>query len=149
MDILYWHWIVFGIALMSLEILLTSFIVLWFGLAGLIVGALLWLWPSLAFEWQVLIWTVLSIGIAVAWFKFIKPLSVDKTKAGLAKESLLGQVGMVIACPQEKQRGVLRLPAPLLGSDEWPFIIDNQTVNLGDRVKITGISGNTMLVQKL
>ena len=39
---------------------------------------------------------ILSILCTILWFKFIKPLSIDKTKAGLPREATIGQVGMVI-----------------------------------------------------
>ena len=39
--VLYWHWIVLGIALMAIEILLPSFVALWFGAAAVVVGVLL------------------------------------------------------------------------------------------------------------
>jgi hypothetical protein len=35
----------------------------------------------------------------------------------------------------------------MLGSDEWPFICD-QGVSLGERVIVTDISGNTLIVEK-
>ena len=44
--LLYWHWIVFGLALMVTEIFLGSFFIFWFGAAATFVGLLLVLFPD-------------------------------------------------------------------------------------------------------
>lgn len=148
----YWLWIVIGMAFMALEIVLPTFMMLWFGVSAVIVGAVLFIFPSMSITAQVLLWTALSVIIAVAWFKFLRPLSIDKTKAGLSREAMIGQTGMVIQLPQNGERGKLRLPAPILGSDEWQFFVgknNNDTaIALGDRVRVVEISGNSLVIEK-
>lgn len=147
MELLYWHWVLFGFALMALEIVLPSFMMLWFGLSALIIGGLLYVAPELSLTWQISLWTVLSIGITFAWFKWLRPLSKDKTLAGLGKEALIGQAGTVIKVPTAHGRGKLRFSAPILGNDEWDFLLqNNQSVAIGDRVRVTDISGNSLIV---
>lgn len=148
----YWLWIVIGMAFMALEIVLPTFMMLWFGISAVIVGAVLFVFPSMGITAQVLLWTTLSVIIAVAWFKFLRPLSIDKTKAGLSREAMIGQTGMVIQAPQNGERGKLRLPAPILGSDEWQFIVgknnNDPVIALGDRVRVVEISGNSLVIEK-
>lgn len=146
-DILPWHWVVFGIALIISEIFLVTFFILWFGAAAVIVGGVYYLVPDMSTTWQVLLWTILSSSLALAWFKYLKPLSVDKTKAGLSKEALTGEVGQVLVVPKGSRRGKLRFPAPLLGSDEWLFITRDK-LDIGDRVSVTDVSGNALIVEK-
>lgn len=147
-ELLYWHWIVFGIALMLTEMFLASFFVLWFGAAAVVIGGLVFLFPDLATTWQIFLWTVLSSVLALAWFKYLKPLAIDKTKAGLSRESFMGEVGQVLSPPNGEKRGTLRFPAPLMGSDEWLFI-SQDVIATGDRVTVTDFSGNTLIVKKL
>ena len=144
---LYWHWIVFGIVLMLCEMFLTTFFVLWFGAAAVVIGAVLFLFPSLSPAWQVFLWTILSCVLAFAWFKYLKPLSIDKTKAGLSRERIVGEIGQVLSPPSGERRGTLRFPAPVLGSDEWLFI-SQDNLAIGDRVKVTDVSGNSLIVSK-
>ncbi len=146
-ELLPWHWFVFGIILVILEIFLASFVVLWFGAAALLVAGLLFLLPDLSQTYQIFIWSVLSAILAFAWFKYLKPLSVDKTKAGLSKEAIVGQIGQVIAVPAGDNRGKLRFSVPILGSEEWHFISEDST-ELGDRVRVTDVSGNTLVIKK-
>ncbi|MET0029631.1 MAG: NfeD family protein [Candidatus Thiodiazotropha sp.] len=144
----YWHWVVFGVILILSEIALTSFFIIWFGVAAIILGGVLFVVPGLSLSWQIFIWTVLSSVLAVVWFKYLKPLSIDRTKAGLSREAIIGEVGQVISAPNEEKRGRLRFPAPILGADEW-LIISSDPLSEGDRVKVTDVSGNALIVQKL
>ena len=144
----YWHWIVFGIALMLSEIFIGSFFIFWFGAAAVVVGLLILPLPDMSPTAQVIIWAVSSASFALAWFKLVKPLNVDKTKAGLSKESLVGEIGQVLQIPSGDKRGKVRFPAPVLGSDEW-LIISHDTVSIGDRVSVIDLSGNALIVKKV
>ena len=146
-EIVYWHWIVLGLALALSEIMLTSFFILWFGAAAIVVGCILYLFPELSLTWQVLIWTTLSTVLAWSWFKYLKPLSIDKTKAGLSAEAIMGETGQVLSPPNGEKRGTLRFPAPIRGDDEWLFISEDD-LSIGDRVVVQNISGNSLIVKK-
>lgn len=146
-DIAYWHWIVFGVVLVLFEIVVSTFFILWFGLAAILVGLLLFVVPALALHWQILLWTLLSVVAATAWFRYLKPLAVDRTKAGLSREAIVGEVGQVIQAPREELRGRLRFPVPVLGAEEWT-IISREPVAAGDRVRVVDVAGNALVVEK-
>lgn len=146
-EILYWHWVILGVGLILLELALPSFTALWFGAGALLVGLVLYLAPDLSLTAQVILWTVVSTILTWLWFKILKPLSIDRTKAGLSREAIVGETGQVLSTPIEDRRGTLRFPAPILGSDEWLFI-SQETVAVGDRVRVTDVSGNTLIVTK-
>ena len=145
--ILYWYWLVFGMLLIIAEIFIPSFTVLWFGLGAIIVALILWLVPDMAVSWQLFVWAIASIVFTVLWFKFFKPLMTDRTKAGISREAVLGESGQVIKTPEADRRGIVRFTTPLLGSDEWPFICEQEVVS-GDRVFVKDVSGNTLMVEK-
>jgi len=148
MSLLYWHWILLGIALVLMEIALPSFITLWLGAAAIVVGLLLLAMPDMSFTLQILIWTVMSVLLTWGWFKFMKPLSVDRTMAGLSREQIIGQAGQVLRVPLDGGKGLLRFPAPILGADEWQFISQDE-LKVGDRVRVTELSGNSLIVSKV
>jgi hypothetical protein len=143
----YWHWLVFGMILVMAELAIPSFTIFWFGLAGLLVGIILFLVPAVGFTWQLFIWAMGSCVMTLLWFKFLKPLMADRTKAGISREAIVGESGQVIRAPADKQRGTVRFTTPILGAEEWPFICDSE-VRIGDRVVVTDISGNTLIVAK-
>ncbi|MEB3767572.1 NfeD family protein [Acinetobacter sp. MD2] len=141
-----WHWFVVGIVLMLSELILTAFAALWFGIAAVMVSILLWLFPWMSLSLQLITWIILSIVCTILWFKFIKPLSTDKTKAGLAREATIGQVGMVIQTGLSHEQVKVRFPVPVLGADEW--ICRTMTpVAVGDRVSVVDILGNDLVIQ--
>ena len=147
-EILPWHWIVFGIVLAISEIFLSTFFVLWFGAAAVVIGIALYLFPQMSQNAQILSWVVLSAILAWGWFKYLKPLSIDKTKAGLSKEAIMGEIGQVLVVPAGDKRGRLRFPAPVLGDDEW-LILSQDELSAGDRVSVVDVSGNTLIVRKV
>lgn len=141
-----WHWFVLGVVLMLSELVLPAFAALWFGIAAIMVGVLFWMFPMMGFTTQLVTWIILSIACTLLWFKFIKPLSIDKTKAGLSREATIGQVGMVIQSHMEHDLITVRFPMPVLGSDEWNCRT-LQPVQVGDRVRVVDILGNDLVVK--
>lgn len=145
-QMLYWHWLVFGMVLMLLELAVPSFTIFWFGLGALVVGLLLLLAPGTSLTLQILIWVIASTAFVVFWFKVLRPRMTDRTTSGIAREAVLGETAMVTRVPEGNRRGEIRFPVPMLGSDTWPFICSDE-VAVGDRVSVQEISGNTMLVK--
>ena len=124
-----WHWLAFGMLLVMAEVFIPSFTIFWFGLGAVIVAAILWWVPDFAVSWQLVVWALSSSLFAALWFRFLKPLMVDRTKAGIAREAISGESGQVIKVPQPGGRGVVRFTTPLLGDDEWDFICDSDAEN--------------------
>jgi membrane protein implicated in regulation of membrane protease activity len=143
----YWHWIVFGMILILVELVVPSFTIFWFGLSALIVGGVLLVAPKTTFTWQLLLWALGACLMTLLWFKLFRPLMADRTKAGISREAIVGESGQVIRAPSQQNRGMLRFTTPVLGAEEWPFICE-QAVAVGDRVVVTDISGNTLIVAK-
>ena len=141
-----WHWFVLGVLLMLSELALPAFAALWFGIGAIMVGVLYWMFPMMGFTTQIITWIILSVLCTLLWFKFIKPLSIDKTKAGLSREATIGQVGMVIQIHLQHDLITVRFPMPVLGSDEWNCRT-LAPVHVGDRVRVVEISGNDLVVK--
>ena len=145
LTILPWHWIVFGFALIISEVFLATFFIIWFGAAAIIVGAIQYLFPELALMWQVLIWSLLSAALAIAWFKKFKPKTAEEM--AITQQQIKGEVGLVLNPPVGDKNGMLRFPAPVFGRDEWQINSDDELA-IGDRVTVKDISNNVLLVAK-
>lgn len=143
-----WHWLVLGFVLLIIEMFVPTFASLWFGGAAIIVAALAWLLP-ISVSMQIIIWLVLSAIFLLAWFKFIKPLSVDRTKAGLGGSVIIGETGMIIVAPQLEHAGVVRFSVPIVGAAEWMCRTSGEQVAVGDRVIVTDIVGNELIVSSM
>ena len=140
-----WHWLVFGFLLMIAEIFVPTFASLWFGAAAVIVAALSWLLP-VPIVLQILIWLLLSILFMFAWVKYIKPLSINRDKASLGGSTIIGETGMLIVKPQGKNSGMVRFSVPIFGADEWACRTLDDTIQAGDRIVVTGIKGDELMI---
>lgn len=87
-----WHWFVLGILLILSELILPAFAALWFGIAAIMVCFLYWLFPDISLTTQIVLWIVLSVLCTLLWFKFIKPLSIDKLKQVYHEKRRLGKL---------------------------------------------------------
>ena len=145
-EVLYWHWLVFGMVLMMCEIFIPSFTIFWFGLAAICVGGTSYFLGFQNLTGEILVWVILSIMFAVYWFKFIRPKATDKTLAGLSREAVVGERGMIVKAPEGDCRGEVRFAIPLLGSDTWTCI-SLTPVRVGDSVIVKDVHGNSLLVE--
>ena len=142
-----WHWLAFGMILIMCELAVPSFTIVWFGCGAILVSGLVWFIPSLTISLQIFFWAIASIFFTLMWFLVFKPRMIDRTKAGISLEAVLGESGLVVKIPHEKTRGVIKFTTPILGAEEWQFIC-REPVAKGDRVTVINVSGNTLIVQK-
>ncbi len=145
-ELFYWHWLLLGMVLMITEIFLPSFTILWFGLGAIVVG-LVALIVDMSFNIQLFLWLFSSIVFVLLWFKYFKPRMIDKAHVGENLTSVIGEFGQVIKVPADGSNGKVRFVTPVLGSDEWNFMTED-LVQIGDRVYIKEVSGDTLIVVK-
>jgi membrane protein implicated in regulation of membrane protease activity len=143
MDIQWWYWAVAGVTLVLLELLLTSFFIVWFGLGALVVASLLWLVPALGIGAQLAAWGTASVLLTLLWFKVFR--------AGVQRgpqwsvDDALGEVGLLTVQVTPFQRGKVRFQKPLMGAEEWPCVADTQ-LPAGERVRVLAVEGNLVRV---
>ncbi|OGA05931.1 MAG: hypothetical protein A2W68_07320 [Betaproteobacteria bacterium RIFCSPLOWO2_02_64_14] len=146
MEYLWWHWVVLGIALMLLELAVPAFFLLWFGLGAVIVGVLLAAFPEMSLAFQFATWTLSSLFFIWLWFKLFKP-NVHRTRAGMSKGSLVGEIGLVTKEIRPYEKGQIRFQKPILGDEVWESIAD-QEIKVGERVRVLDVEGNTLKVDR-
>ncbi|OOS03582.1 hypothetical protein SAMN02745664_11118 [Moraxella cuniculi DSM 21768] len=143
-----WHWVIIGLLLITVELFLPSFAALWFGVAALLTALLAWLLP-VGLIMQVVIWLVLSIIACVLWFALIQPKIKTRTKAGLGGAVIIGESGMIVSAITPEGLGVVRFAVPKVGADQWRCRSDDgQPIAVGERVVVTAVMGNELVVAK-
>mgnify|MGYP001770132505 CR=1 FL=1 len=105
----------------------------------------LWVIP-LSLTAQLLLWIVNSVVFVVLWHKLVSPRMRDRSLAGMSREAIIGQTGIVVQHYADSGRGRLKFPAPILGDDEWDYICEANLAS-GDRVTVTDLSGNAVIVR--
>jgi hypothetical protein len=94
---------------------------------------------------QILLWTVSSILFATIWFKYIKPKMALSNRGEDARQSAIGQSGVVTKLGVDATQGVIRFSTPVMDKDEWDFKCKSK-VDLGDRLYIESVTGDSLQV---
>ena len=145
--ILEWfHWAILGVALVVAELMVPAFVLVWFGLGGLVVALFLVLLPTASFIAQLLVWIVASISLVLLWFKVFKPHQL-KTTSGRSSAEALGEVGLLISDIAPFGKAKVRFQTPLLGSDVWECVADEK-IAAGSRVKVVSVEGSLLKISK-
>ena len=144
MQLEWWHWAVLGIALILAELVVPAFVLVWFGLGALLVGAIVFIAPGASLTFQIATWTLASVAMIVLWFKIFKP-GFHKTRIGMADANVIGEVGLLIQDVEPYHKGQVRFQKPILGADVWDCIADDP-IRSGERIKVLGVEGSLLKV---
>ena len=142
-DPLWWHWMAFGLILVAAEIIVPSFVIIWFGLAAIVVALIDWIW-HISLGMQLLWWILFSILFLYVWFKIYKP----KTDTTVDQDNeTVGVRGIVTEAIVPPGRGRVVFKTPVLGSSEWVATAD-ETIKKGVSVVSVKTLGNMLKVKK-
>lgn len=142
--IVFWHWWVLGLALLLLEMLAPGAFFLWMAVATGVVGALLLVAPGLGWEYQVLVFAVLSVGSIVAWRIYLKknPTETDEPLLNKRGAQYVGRT-FVLAEDMPLGRGKIQVD-----DSTWRAVCDaGDDIAAGSRVKVTAIDGTTLKIE--
>ncbi|NWG30974.1 MAG: NfeD family protein [Rhodocyclaceae bacterium] len=146
MDLAWWHWAVGGIVLIVAELVVPSFVLIWFG-AGALVVALAVALADLTLTAQLGLWLIVSLVLVAAWFKVFKP-GMHKTRIGMADADVIGEVGLLVRDVAPFEKGEVRFQKPLLGDDVWTCIAD-EAIKSGERVRVVAVEGSFLKVERV
>lgn len=144
MNMEYWHWLVLGLVLLILEMFAPGAILLWFGVAGLVVGVLQLIFGDLIGpQLQWLLFSIFSIVSIVAWKSYARKNKIDvrdendtlnqRGKALIGKEFVLSEA-IVNGVGKAK-----------VGDTHWRVLGADLAVNA--RVKVVGFEGASLKVE--
>ncbi len=142
--ILWWHWIVLGLLLMAGEILLSGFILLWFGLAAIVVGFVVVL-TELAFTPSLYLWIALSVLFLFLYYRFFRRHE-PVPAVGQSDGDYAGVEGVVVE-ELDEGRYRARFDLPILGDRIWTVESEgSEPLHVGDRVKVSHVYGQIVKV---
>lgn len=139
-----WSWMVFGAALLAIEVLVPGVYLLWLGIAAILTGALsfalsgvsFWLWQT-----QIVVFLVLAIASTLAGRRYFPAGGKDDTDEpllNLRSQQLVGRTA-ILEEPILEGRGRIRL-----GDTLWR--VSGPDLPSGARVRVTGANGNQLTV---
>ncbi|OQX60089.1 MAG: hypothetical protein B5M52_01180 [Helicobacteraceae bacterium 4484_230] len=143
-NVLWWYWILFGLALLGAELFSGTFLMMGLGAAAVLTGiaaAVL----NTDFTTELAIWSLLSIGAVIGWYRYIfQPTLTDSGQS----DYRLDTEGTVTEAITPPDRGRVVFDIPVLGNREWP-VTAAVSINKGERVKIIEINGQLIEVESI
>jgi hypothetical protein len=140
--LLFWHWWVLGLALAVVEMVAPGFFLLWIGLAAGATGVILLILPGLSWQIQFLIFGVLAIGSVVAARSYFRRNPIVTEDATINRRGSQ-YVGRVFNLDEAIVNGVGKVKV----GDGW-WRAEGPDLPAGERVKVVGVDGNMLKVEK-
>ncbi|SFP75548.1 NfeD family protein [Hydrogenimonas thermophila] len=146
-NIFWWHWIVLGIVLIASEIILPSFIIIWFGIAAVIVGSIDYIFQT-TFTNELFLWAIFSALLLGSWLKFFKRDEIV-SRVGQSEGEYKNTSGVIT---EDLNDGRFRahFELPILGDRIW--IVESQNrekLSVGDKIKVSKVYGQIVKVFKI
>jgi inner membrane protein len=140
-EMVFWHWWIAGIVLLAIEIFAPGFWFLWMAVAAGIVGAILYFLPDTSWQWQVLLFAVLSVTSMIAWRAYQRryPTISDQPNLNRRGEQY---VGRVFTLDEAIVNGTGKIRV-----DDTTWKVTGDDRPLGAKVKVTGVKGTVLTVE--
>ena len=140
-EIDYWHWLIFGVVLLILEMLLPVTFFLWSGVSALVVGLILALFPGIGWETQFILFGALSIASIVAWryYQHKNPTVTDRPVLNRRAEQYIGRT-FTLASAIENGVGVVIV-------DDTRWRVRGPEMDQGGKVKVVAVDASHLIVE--
>lgn len=143
-SLLYWHWLALGAGLLVLEMLAPGAIFMWFGAGAILVGALLFLFPAMSWELQVLIFALASIAALFLWKKLRKNIPQENTQTGSLNRRAAALIGRQVALLEAIKNGVGKVQI-----DDTFWRVQGEDMPAKTTVRVISAEGSTLKVEKV
>jgi membrane protein implicated in regulation of membrane protease activity len=143
LELVFWNWWVLALVLLVLELLSPGFFFLWMAASGFITGCLLLLIPEIDSEWQILIFSTLSIGAIASWRLYGKKqlIATDHPLLNKRGDQYIGRVFSLYK-PIENGEGKIKV-------DDSIWKVHGQDCDINTRVKVIAVRGTVFDVEKV
>jgi membrane protein implicated in regulation of membrane protease activity len=134
-------WIIIGIAAVAVDVASSSFLFIWFALGSImaIIAALL----NISFVVQVIIFIVVSTILILVGYPIVKK-TMKKTvqRTPTMEQSYIGREFTA-------DEGIIDKATIKIDGIYWTLKNEGEPVKKGERIKVTGIEGNKLVIRKL
>jgi len=139
--IVFWHWWVAAIVLLGIEIFAPGFWFLWMAVAAGIVGTILLVIPETTWQWQVLLFAVLSVTSLIAWRAYQRRHPTVSDEPNLNRRGAQ-YVGRVFTLDEAIVNGTGKIRV-----DDTTWKVSGADRPLGAKVRVTGVAGTVLTVE--
>lgn len=143
-DLAFWHWWIFGVVLLVVEIAVPGTVFLWMGVSAGAVGVLLLVLPDMAWQFQWIAFAVLSFAAIAAWRLYARrhPAETDQPHLNQRSAQFLGRK-LTLTDTLKDGRGQTRI-----GDSLWTVESeDGSDFVKGARVEVVGTRDTILVVR--
>lgn len=134
-------WLIFGVILLTLEVLTGTTYILWPAVAALIVGVMVFVLP-LGWEMQFLLFFVIGTVLLFAGHKYFRPMMKGGEPSDL-NDRARSMIGMRVKAVNDFDAGRGRVQ---VGDTQWQAMMDLGNAAKGDELRIVDVVGTTLQV---
>lgn len=140
--VVFWHWWALGVALLIIELLVPGMFFIWMAESAFVVGAVLWVFPALIVEYQLMLFSVLAVASIVVFRRYLKrhPIETDRPLLNRRAAQYVGRV-FTLEEPIINGRGKIRV-------DDSIWRVEGEDCDTRTRVRVTAAEGVILKVEK-
>lgn len=137
----YWHWFILAAILIILEVFAPGAFMLWIGIAAGVVGAVLYVVPTMTWEYQFILFSFASVGSILAWraYRQRHPAATDEPTLNRRGAQYIGRV-FTLDAPIVNGVGKIRV-------DDSTWKIEGVDCAAGTKIKVVGIENTVLKVE--
>lgn len=142
-EVLFWHWWILAGILMVLEIVAPGVFLLWLGIAAAITGLIAYVVPAMDWQWEALIFALLSIVIVWGWRSYQRrhPTETDLPMLNRRGEQYVGR-RLSLDQPIVNGRGQVKV-------DDSTWRVEGADLPAGTAIVVTGVKGTILVVERV
>lgn len=146
-DLAFWHWFALAAVFIGLEIFVPGVAFLWLGVASLVTGAFLFIFPEMGIEIQGLIFALVAVATTIGARFLVRRTSRPSDRPGLNQRGR-SHVGSVYLLVGDTKNGHGKVH---IGDTVWSVQLssDHADVRAGSSVRVVGVNGATLVVEPL
>jgi membrane protein implicated in regulation of membrane protease activity len=136
----YWHWWVLAVVFIILEVISPAIFFLWMGIAAGVVGLLVLIVPSMAWELQVVLFAAFSVASVVLGRRYLNkhPIESDQPQLNRRGEHYIGRT-FTLEEPIVNGQGKIKV-------DDSIWKITGEDCPEGTKVEVNGVDGVVLKV---
>lgn len=140
--LVFWHWWIFAIALVILEILAPGVIFMWLGIGAAVTGLAVLVQPGIGWEIQFVIFAVLSVVSGIGGRIWVSRRPIETEEPNLNRRGAQ-YVGRVFTLDNPVVNGVGKIK---VGDSIWR--VSGADMPAGTLVTVTDVVGATLTIEK-
>ena len=144
MDVIeFWYWWVAATALVVLEILVPGTFFLWMGVSAAAVGVVVWVMPTMEWEWQFFLFAILSVASIALWRlrQRTHPTVSEDPNVNRRTKRYIGRT-FTLAEPIVDGIGKIYV-------DDSRWRVSGPDCDVGEKVKVVSAESTTLIVEVL